>query len=192
MAAATQERRLLGVGSTARLGAVYWQGRWHDAPNPTAWTNVAHVRLTHVLQVNGRVPQPVDPVHHGDLHGTSPTTQTTGGLSASVSDQMPVKPATVRRAAISRPAATVVSAVAPGHRGWETIAIRPPVRMRRWSSLSRASGSRHMPMLFTAKTLSNGSASAGRDSAAPRRRATRPARTASRLRLVACRTMTAE
>src|SRR5262245_34544074 len=41
-----------------------------------------------------------------------------------------MKPAAVRQAAISRPAAAVVSAVAPGHRGWETIAIRPPGRIR--------------------------------------------------------------
>src|SRR5919199_6064038 len=39
--------------------------------------------------------------------------------------------------------------------------------MRLWSSFSRSSGSRHMPMLFTAKTLSNGSSNAGRCSAEP-------------------------
>src|SRR5829696_6386580 len=50
-------------------------------------------------------------------YGTLPITQTTGGLSASISDRMHVQPAPVRRVPISRPAAIVVSAVAPGHRG---------------------------------------------------------------------------
>ena len=131
-------------------------------------------------------------VRHRGLHGISPRTQIMGGVSASVSDRICLKPAAVRRAAISRPAAAVVSAVAPGHRGWEPIASRPPGRMRRWSACNPSSGSCHRPRLFTAKTLSNGSANAGSCSAAPRRSTTRPARTAAALRLVACRTMTAE
>ena len=100
-----------------------------------------------------------------------------------MSDRILVKPAAVRRAAHSRPAATVVSAVAPGHRGWETIAIRPPGRKRRWSACNPASGSRHMPTVFTAKTLSNGSANVGSCSTEARRRSTRPAHTAAALRL---------
>ena len=99
-----------------------------------------------------------------------------------MSDRIRVKPTAVRRAAIARPAAAVVSAVAPGHRSWDTIAIRPPGRMRRWTACDPASGSRHMPMVFTAKTLSNGAAHVGSCSAAPRRSTTCPARSAAALR----------
>jgi len=37
IAEATEEQRLSGVGSSARLGAAHWHGRQNDSTNPTAW-----------------------------------------------------------------------------------------------------------------------------------------------------------
>ncbi len=73
------------------------------------------------------------------------STHTAGGSRSSVSMRGFSKPASESRAANLSAAAADVAAVAPGQRGCETRAIRPPGRSRRPMSRSRAVGSGQMP-----------------------------------------------
>ena len=121
-----------------------------------------------------------------------PMTHVTGGLSASVSTRMASKPASSRTPTIRIAAAAVVSAVAPGHRGWETIAMSPPPRNRPAISFNLKAGSDQKPMLFTARTLSNRRPKSGRSSIGATVRDTRPERIAAALRRAAWARITGE
>jgi hypothetical protein len=77
-------------------------------------------------------------------------THATGGLRSNVSTRIATNPAASSASTISLAAGAVVSAVAPGHRGCDTIAISPPPRNRPASSFGRRAGSDHIPMLLTA------------------------------------------
>ena len=65
-------------------------------------------------------------------------THATGGLSSSVSTRIATKPAASNASAIWPAAAAVVLAVAPGHRGCETITTSPPAWSRPASSSAGA------------------------------------------------------
>jgi hypothetical protein len=82
----------------------------------------------------------------------SASTQTTGGRRFNVCLLTLMKPACWSRWAVSMPKRSAVAAVAPGQRGCETIATRPPGRTAPRSSLSRVSGSGHIPKLLTTST----------------------------------------
>lgn len=87
---------------------------------------------------------------------TCPRTHAAGGSRSRISVRRCSNPASVSRPASSLAAAAEVAAVAPGQRGWDTRAMRPPGRNSRASSRSRAVGSGHMPTVLTASAALNG------------------------------------
>ena len=87
---------------------------------------------------------------------TCPRTHAAGGSRSSISVRRCSNPASVSRVASSLAAAAEVAAVAPGQRGWDTKAMRPPGRNSRASSRSRTVGSGHMPTVLTASAALNG------------------------------------
>src|SRR3954471_13719078 len=119
-------------------------------------------------------------------------THTAGGSRASVSMRGSSKPASESRAANFSAAAADVAAVAPGQRGCETRAIRPPGRSRRPMSRSRTVGSGHMPTVLTASAASNGPSVRCRRSTDAWMTRTRPALMAAALRRRACPIITSE
>jgi hypothetical protein len=78
-------------------------------------------------------------------------TQTTGGSRSRVSVLVCVKPAPRSRSSISRAALSEVLVVAPGQRGWDATAMRPPGVSRRRSSSSRSVGAGQNPRELTAR-----------------------------------------
>jgi hypothetical protein len=123
---------------------------------------------------------------------TCPRTHAAGGSRSSISVRRCSNPASVSRPASSLAAAAEVAAVAPGQRGWDTRAIRPPGRNSRASSRSRAVGSGHMPTVLTASAALNGPSLMDRRSTGVWIRRTRPARMAALLRRRAWRSITCE
>ena len=73
-----------------------------------------------------------------------------------------VKPACLSRFSLSAAAPREVTAVAPGHRGCDTIAIRPPGASRPRSSASRSAGAGQNPRELTARMASKGPVERGR------------------------------
>jgi hypothetical protein len=105
----------------------------------------------------GLIPGGRDP----DGPGLAARTQTTGGLRESVSVARWVKPASCSWLSIPAAARRDVVAVAPGQRGWDAMAMRPPGTSRRRSSASRSAGADQNPRELTARIVSNGPSRAG-------------------------------
>ena len=124
--------------------------------------------------------------------GADPITHAAGGERSNVSTRIESKPATSSASTIWAAAAAVVSAVAPGHLGCETIATRPLSRSRPASIFSVAAGCDHIPMLLTAKILSNRRSKAGGSSMEATMSDTRPRRIAAALRRAAWARITAD
>src|ERR1022692_4441540 len=77
-----------------------------------------------------------------------------GWLERQVSTRMSENPASTRRIAMSVPASELVLAVAPGHRGCEAMAMRPPGRSNARKERKHVTGSSQKPIELTARTLS--------------------------------------
>src|SRR5215468_10230316 len=100
-------------------------------------------------------------IGQADGPGLAARTQATGGLRGRVWVFRCVKPAPRSKSSISRAALRDVSAVAPGQRGWDAMATRPPGARRRRSSASRSAGAGQNPRVLTARMASKGPSRAG-------------------------------
>src|SRR5262249_43659077 len=103
-----------------------------------------------------RVPSGAVTVGQADGPGLAARTQATGGLRGRVWVLRCVRPAPRSRSSISRAALRDVSAVAPGQRGWDAMAMRPPGASRRRSSASRSAWAGQNPRALMAMLASHG------------------------------------